>query len=247
MRTPGRPVPFGRRISVSLGQLRGRNPNKHKSRNLRSGGYGGDEAPFAFIWIGRVFEAHLENGARAIEEGHAGVKAHIYKSVGQDCYSRTVSRPAKPILIRNLMPLAGWIVMAVWLSMLALFTLVFIREGGFHQFDPVLEMGVMVLFWLFGWAGGAYVFSLPLTCVTVAGGMVHIRQRWLIRRNDNSFAIDRLPAPIIRQTTDNDGEPYFRLTLTAGGRDVTLREGNDRGSLELLRTQLMAAADFQKP
>ncbi len=48
--------------------------DKHKSRNLRFGGYGGDTAP-AYIWHqDALLTTHLKNDPRAIEEGRIQVK-----------------------------------------------------------------------------------------------------------------------------------------------------------------------------
>lgn len=70
-----------------------------------------------------------------------------------------MSSPAQPIVIRNLMPLMGWIFMAIWMSGIAVFTWLFFREGGFNQFDPWLERGLMALFWVFGVACSGAMFG----------------------------------------------------------------------------------------
>jgi hypothetical protein len=124
-----------------------------------------------------------------------------------------VSKPVQPIVIRNLIPLAGWVIMTIWLGGVCLMTWAFLRDGGFNQFDPVLELFVVGLFWLFGCAGAAGMFGMPLTHVTFTQGMVHIHQRWLLKHQRQSFAINHLPAPEIRQRKDSDGAPYYTLVL----------------------------------
>lgn len=144
------------------------------------------------------------------------------------------------------MPLVGWIFMGIWMSGACLMTCVFFRDGGFHQFDLALELCVVALFWLFGWACCAYMFGQPLTHVTFTAGTVHVSQRWLLKHQQESFAINRLPTPEIHQRKDSDGDAYYTLVLTAGGRDIVLKEGNDKPALEMLRTRLISEAHFQR-
>lgn len=103
----------------------------------------------------------------------------------------------------------------------------------------------MALFWVFGVAGCGAMFGQPLTHVTFTSGTVHVRQRWLLKHQQESFAINRLSAPEIRQRKDSDGDAFYSLILTAGGHDIVLKEGNDRPALELLRTRLISEARFQ--
>lgn len=136
--------------------------------------------------------------------------------------------------------------MSIWMSGISVFTWLFFRDGGFHQFDPWLERGVMALFWVFGVAGCGAMLGQPLTYVTFTAGTVHVGQRWLLKHQQESFAINRLSAPEIHQRKDSDGDPYYTLVLTAGGRDIVLKEGNDKPTLELLRTRLISEAHFQR-
>jgi hypothetical protein len=135
--------------------------------------------------------------------------------------------------------------MTIWLGGVCLMTWAFLRDGGFNQFDPVLELCVVGLFWLFGCAGAAGMFGMPLTHVTFTQGMVHIHQRWLLKHQRQSFAINHLPAPEIRQRKDSDGAPYYTLVLAAGGRDVVLKEGACKPDLDALRDRLISEARFQ--
>lgn len=103
----------------------------------------------------------------------------------------------------------------------------------------------MALFWVFGVVCSGAMFGQPLTHVVFTTGTVHVRQRWPLKRQVESFAINRLPAPEIRQRKDSDGDAYYTLILTAGGHDIVLKEGSDRPALELLRSRLISEARFQ--
>src|SRR5262245_29772910 len=84
------------------------------------------------------------------------------------------------LVLKNNMAVAGWVFMSVWMWGLVMMTYAYFRDGGFHQFDRLLEVGVMGLFWVFGTAGCAHIFSLPRTRVTVDNGVVRATRKWLV-------------------------------------------------------------------
>ena len=67
------------------------------------------------------------------------------------------------VLFFNRSAALGWGFMAIWDAGVCAMTYVFQRDGGFHQFDYILELGVVALFWMFGFAGTSWFLSRPLT------------------------------------------------------------------------------------
>ena len=47
------------------------------------------------------------------------------------------------VVFSNNMAIAGWIFMSIWLTGLCLITWVYVRDGGFHQFDPLIEVAIV--------------------------------------------------------------------------------------------------------
>ncbi len=137
--------------------------------------------------------------------------------------------------------------MAVWLIFLAIFTWLFNRDGGFHQFSIEIELGILALFWLFGIAGASHVYNIELTKVVfenrsadsnteISAAVIAIKP-W-------SRTVENLPADSFRdleiqRLKDSDGDEYFSLVFTTpGGRKYTLREGHDHGTVHATLTQI---------
>ncbi len=145
-------------------------------------------------------------------------------------------------VVRNNMPVAGWTFMAIWTAMLVAFTWMFVREGGFNQFEAPVEIAIMVLFWLFGIVGCFYFFEIPRVEVTVANGEVTVAERWLWRRRIERFAAESIAQPVLSQEKDSEGDPYYVCRLgTPTGRTVTVAEHHHRPTVEAVRDRLRAA------
>lgn len=118
--------------------------------------------------------------------------------------------------------------MMMWTGILTFFTIMFISEGGFHQYDPAVEWAVLGLVWLFGLGGCSAFFGTPRIRVTIADGQVTVREAWLIRRSTETFPLKAMPEPRLLREKDSDGDPYFRCRLkTPLGRSVIVSESND--------------------
>ncbi|MDC7682337.1 hypothetical protein PQU92_03565 [Asticcacaulis sp. BYS171W] len=140
--------------------------------------------------------------------------------------------PRKAPLFRHLMPIAGWVFMGVWLSMLSLFTWLFLRDGGFHQFPAEIELGIMGLFWLFGIGGGGQFFDLPIVWLKMDGNYLRVRRQWLLTAKTTMIPLDAVPSPILRESRD-ESEPYFHCVLTLSeGDSVVFSEHRDRQDAE---------------
>lgn len=143
--------------------------------------------------------------------------------------------------MRNDMALVGWSFMTVWFGMLSLFTWLFVRDGGFHQFDPLLETGIMLMFWVFGLAGGGYLFAVPRVALRVSEGIVEVTERWLLRRRVERFAVAALAVRIV-DGKDDEGDPYFTCVVTLpSGRTIVAKESHDRATVEVAHARLTAA------
>ncbi|EGF89172.1 hypothetical protein ABI_45190 [Asticcacaulis biprosthecium C19] len=148
---------------------------------------------------------------------------------------------AAPVKIRNLMPLAGWIFMSIWMSFLCLMTWVFLRDGGFGQFSQPVETGIVLLFWVFGAAGSTHAFKPPLVHATITHDDITVHQRWPWKTETERFRPHDVEPPAIHTAKDSDGDNFFRLVLTTPkGHDVTLSESHDRTQIETLLGRVMA-------
>ena len=128
--------------------------------------------------------------------------------------------------------IAGWIFMSIWLGMLALFTYLFMRDGGFHQFDQPIEVGIMLLFWTAGLGGTNYAFSVPMTYIWVRDGHVEISEVWPFRRAFNRIPVGDISPPVIRKKLDSDGDTFTCQFDIPGGRTIVLGISNDLADAE---------------
>jgi len=129
--------------------------------------------------------------------------------------------------------IAEWIFMSLWLGMIAVFTYLFIRDGGFHQFDPPIEVGIILLFWMAGLAGTSYALTKPLTYIWVRDGYVEVSEIWPFRRAFNRFPVSDISPPIIKKTSDSDGDTFTCQFHVPGGRTIVLGISNYLEDAEL--------------
>jgi hypothetical protein len=128
---------------------------------------------------------------------------------------------------RNNMAIAAWIFMGLWDLGLLLMTYAFIRDGGFHQFSPPVEAGIVGLFWIFGAMGTAACFGRPRVHVAIDKGEVAVRERWLLGSRVERFPVGSVSPPRLVQQRDSDGDPYFQCVFTTpAGRDIIVKESH---------------------
>lgn len=129
---------------------------------------------------------------------------------------------------RNNMAIAGWVFMAIWTGVLCLFTYIFMRDGGFRQYDPAVEWAILALFWLFGLGGCSSFFGMPRFRMTIVNGQVTVNERWLLRRSTETFSLKVMAEPVVIRDKDSEGDPYFRCrVITPAGRSIIVSESND--------------------
>lgn len=145
---------------------------------------------------------------------------------------------------RNNIAIAGWAFMALWVGLLILFTTIFFTKGGFGQYDPVIEWGVLCLVWLFGLGGCKAFFGTARVRLRIANGQVTVREAWLFRRSTETFPVKAMSEPRFLRERDSDGDPYFRCRLTTpSGRSVTVSESNDEQAVLDVCRKLKDAAE----
>ena len=146
------------------------------------------------------------------------------------------------MVLSNNLAIFGWIFMSIWMVMLVLISWLFVRDGGFRQFNPAVETGIMMLFWMFGFAGCAQIFGAQRIRVTVGNRSIEVLERWPLRRRLESCAVRDVAISPVTEGKDDEGDPYFRCTLSmASGRNVTFSESHDRSLVEAARKRFMAA------
>jgi len=123
-----------------------------------------------------------------------------------------------------------WGFMGVWMSMLVVFTGLFLLEGPPEGHSPLLLGGVLAVFWACGLAATGYVLAKPLIEVRVSSvGDVRVKRRYLWRVEERYYPRTRPLRAALIEDKDSEGDPYFhaRLLLPEGD-SVDLWEGNDR-------------------
>ncbi|MGE3831003.1 MAG: hypothetical protein AB7F76_08435 [Parvibaculaceae bacterium] len=143
---------------------------------------------------------------------------------------------------RNNMAIVAWVFMAIWDLGLLLMTWAFIRDGGFHQFNPLVEHGILGLFWIFGAMGTAACFGRSRVHVAVDNGEITVRERWLLGSRIERFPVGSAGLPRVVQQRDSDGDPYFQCIFTTPvGRDIIVKESHSFQDADIERDRLAAA------
>ncbi len=92
-------------------------------------------------------------------------------------------------MIRDRSAIAGWVFMALWMGLLALFTWILNRDGPHPSQPAELQHGVIALFWLVGIPVSATMLAAPcLRLVVDAAGGVAIHRRSVLTREVETFA-----------------------------------------------------------
>lgn len=146
------------------------------------------------------------------------------------------------IVFRNNMAVVGWVFMAIWLGGVGLISWLFVRDGGFHQMHPLIEVGIMLMFWMFGLAGGGYLFSRTRVRLTIRQGTATLRESALWKSREERIPAGSITVAPVLKGRDSEGDPYFScLVVTPDGRQVTVGESHDEASMEALRERVASA------
>lgn len=146
------------------------------------------------------------------------------------------------LIIANNRPIIGWVFACLWFGMLVIFSTLYAREGGFGQFPPAIEAGIMLMFWLIGVAGLGPMLLTPRTRLTVKNRHAVLRRAWLIRTTEQPLPNSALAAAIIVHDKEGDDDPLYRLSVKLDEGDLlSLKESGDLAELEALRQSVLAA------
>jgi len=142
-----------------------------------------------------------------------------------------------PLVVRNRVALFYRGFMIVWLGTLALATYAALRDAPPEpgKWWPLILTG----FWLVGLFGLYWSLQQETSVVRVPGPKsIHVRRGKAFRRVDLWTDHARF---WIEDTTDSDGDPYFKLWMDAPEGQLTAREGHQRAELEAIKLKLERA------
>ena len=133
--------------------------------------------------------------------------------------------------------------MAVWSVGVVMMTWGYFALGGFGQFDPLIEAGVVMLFWVFTLGGAGEMLSKPRSRLTIDRSGVVLVRIWPTRRREERLPRTALSTVDIAVEKDSDGDETYRLELTLpSGEEVVIRQSRLRDEIEDLRREILARA-----
>ena len=127
-----------------------------------------------------------------------------------------------------------WGFSLIWLSLLAMFTGLLVRDGPPDGYSLEFVWVIIALFWLGGVGLTGYALSKPCYFVTIDyGGTVHFTWQYPHRRRCAEVPSRELALPYVFDSKDDEGAPYFiaRLELP-DGRVFIVAEGHSREKCE---------------
>lgn len=137
-------------------------------------------------------------------------------------------------MFSNRMAAVLWGFALIWVTMLALFTYVMVRDGAPEGYSAGVMWAIIAVFWLAGAGLAAYAAAKPCFFVTIGSdGLVRFLWRYPHRSEREAHPAADLAPPTLVETVDDEGAPYFQTDLTLpGGRTFRLAEGHDRARCE---------------
>jgi hypothetical protein len=137
------------------------------------------------------------------------------------------------VVFRNYFAIFLWVFMAIWMTMLAIFTWLAIRDGGIPEMHPMLATTMLAVFWVAGVGFTAAVLQMPCYRLVVELGMVEAVRFTPLRRESERHRARSLKLLPIVDGKDSDGDPYFKARVeTPTGLQLTIAESNDRSMVE---------------
>lgn len=143
--------------------------------------------------------------------------------------------------LRNNIAAFGWGLSAAFLLICTMFTYILIRDGSSNisiygpdtlEIYPVWFMPMVVaVFWLVGVGFAIYVARKPCTAIEVRHDKsVLVLTRYPLTKSVCNFSARDLSAAQVVESTDSDGDPYFRVAVTGpNGFSICIAEGHDLG------------------
>jgi hypothetical protein len=139
-----------------------------------------------------------------------------------------------------------WVFAAAWLSVLAMVTYAWHRDGGPEGYSGGLVLAVLAFFWLGGVALLAYALSTPCFLVEVdAHGRAHATWRYPFHRARRVIGKAELSPARIVVDEDGDGAPYYIARVKVRNAEpLALVESQDRSICEQACARFNAAVGF---
>jgi hypothetical protein len=134
------------------------------------------------------------------------------------------------VIARNRTALFTWGLTAVYTTLVAMIPYLLWRDGlppgdsvgKVVTFVVLFVCGALVLVWL-------SCRSYTTTVVKLDRDRIRVTVRYPHKRVSAEIALTDAKPAVVRETTDSDGDPYFRTALTIGypfGETITIAEGS---------------------
>lgn len=159
---------------------------------------------------------------------------------GSAVRSRTPARPQREF--RNDKAVIVWAFILIWLSFLACFSYLFMRDGGIPQLGP-WGLPVMGLFWVFGVASLSWADGLARIRLSLGAEGVLLSERFLFsRRREQRYYSRDIAAPFVETGKDSEGDIcHYCVLAFADGRRLRLVESSDLTQAEAVCARLQAS------
>lgn len=150
------------------------------------------------------------------------------------------------LIIRNRTALFGWIFIAFFLTICALFSYLLVRDGpGNVPIHPPENMSrypawalpaVNMVFWFGGVAAAVHIGRIPMVRVEVRSDRsVVVACRYPLGVESRCITNDQLCAARVFESVDSEGDAYFECRLRAAdGFAVTIAESSSREHCETI-------------
>lgn len=127
--------------------------------------------------------------------------------------------------------------MIIWMVFLGLMTYVFIREGGFHQFDPQWEITLLAGFWFFGVSATGYFLSQPVTRLEIANEKINLTETWLFKKEFHQLQKADIKELYIKTHLNSDGDSH-ELFLVTTKKEFPIKQSSELKEMEELKQTL---------
>ncbi|MGL6291298.1 MAG: hypothetical protein ACRC2H_11455 [Silanimonas sp.] len=147
------------------------------------------------------------------------------------------------LVVRQWMAVVLWALAAVWCCGLVVGTVVLGVNGPPEGAVPFWAWLVLIVFWSIGAGLAAVVFGQPAITLRIwPDRRAELVRQWPLKRDVLALQANELRLQLA-EGTDADGDPYFRLRLSAAPHlavPVNVAEGR-REDCEAVRDRLLAA------
>jgi hypothetical protein len=137
------------------------------------------------------------------------------------------------LIFRNYKAAFLWGFMAVFMTFVALMTLVLFRDLSASKSHGFWQAVIMGVFWIAGLGFSMFAAGRPCVTVVVQPGTVRIVHRYPFRCKQHDVSYGELTSAQVVESRDSEGDPYFyaRTRLKDGSR-VDLSESHSREKCE---------------